>query len=106
MHEFALLAFGGLVTALAVRLVSQYGREAAGRASNLVLWMGLGVGYAYLVDFQIFTAWGMDVRSHTIGAVITGFMVGGMAMLWEEALDYFHSYAHRHDGSKGIRRAA
>ncbi len=105
MHEFALLAFGGLITALAVRLVSQYGREAAGRASNLILWLGLGVGYAYLVDFQIFSAWGIDVRSHAIGAVMTGFMVGGMAMLWEELIDYFHSYVSR-NGQKTLRRAA
>jgi hypothetical protein len=105
MHEFALLAFGGLVTALAVRLVSQYGRDAASRASSLVLWLGLGVGYAYLVDFQIFGAWGIDVRSHTVGAIMTGFMVGGMAMLWEEAIDFFHNYAHRGD-AKPLRRAA
>jgi hypothetical protein len=106
MHEFALLAFGGLVTALAVRLVSQYGRDGA-RASNLVLWMGLGVGYAYLVDFSMFTAWGVDVRSHTVGAIITGFMVGGMAMLWEEAIGFFQRYGHRYDEKKTtIRRAA
>jgi hypothetical protein len=48
----------------------------------------------------------MDVRSHHIGAVMTGFMVGGFAMLWEEALDYFHGYAERHNGSKSLRRAA
>ena len=106
MHEFALLAFGGLVTALAVRFVSQYAKDAAGRASSLLLWLGMGVGYAYLTDFQIFSAWGMDVRSHHIGAVITGFMVGGFAMLWEEALDYFHGYAERHNGQKSLRRAA
>jgi hypothetical protein len=106
MHEFALLAFGGLVTALAVRFVSQYAKDAAGRASSLLLWLAMGVGYAYLVDFQIFSAWGMDVRSHHIGAVMTGFMVGGFAMLWEEALAYFHSYAERHNGKKSLHRAA
>lgn len=106
MHEFALLAFGGLVTALAVRFVSQYAKDAAGRASTLLLWLMGGVGYAYLTDFQIFSAWGMDVRSHHIGAVMTGFMVAGFAMLWEEALDYIHSYAERHNGSKSLRRAA
>ena len=105
MHEFALLAFGGLVTALAVRLVSQYGRDAAGRASNLVLWMGLGVGYAYLVGFDMFSAWGADVRSDTIGYIITGFMVGGMALLWEEAIEFFRHYGH-HEEKKSLRRAA
>jgi len=106
MHGFAMLAFGGLVTALAVRFVSQYAKDAAGRASSLLLWLGFGVGYAYLTNFQIFTAWHMGVRSHHIGAVITGFMVGGFAMLWEEALDYLHSYTEHRNGQKSLRRAA
>lgn len=105
MHEFALLAFGGLVTALAVRLVSSYGRDMA-RASNLVLWMGLGVGYAYLTDFSIFNAWDIGVRSHSVGAIITGFMVGGLAMLWEEAITFVQHYAKPANGAKPLRRAA
>ncbi len=105
MHGFALLAFGGLAVALAVRLVSSYGRDMA-RASNLVLWLGLGVGYAYLADFSIFSAWGFDVRSHAIGAIVTGFMTGGMAMLWEEAIAYVQHFARPANGSKPLRRAA
>ena len=105
MHGFALLAFGGLAVALAVRLVSSYGRDMA-RASNLVLWLGLGVGYAYLADFSIFSAWGFDVRSHTVGAIVTGFMTGGMAMLWEEAITFVQHYARPANGSKTLRRAA
>ena len=104
MHEYALFAFGGLAVALAVRLLSSYGRDMA-RTSNLVLWVGLGVGYAYLTDFSLFAAWNIDVRSHAIGAIVTGFMVGGMAMLWEEAISFFQNYAHRGE-SKPLRRAA
>ncbi len=106
MHEFALLAFGGLVTALIVRLVSQYGRDAARLVGSLVLSMALGVGYAYLVDFQIFSAWGVDARSDTIATIVTGLMVGGLAMLWEEVIDFFHRYGHRHDEPTSLRRAA
>jgi hypothetical protein len=106
MHEFAILAFGGLVTAVIVRLMSAYGREVA-KTSNWVLYLGLGVGYAYLADFSIFTAWGLDVRSHMAGAIITGFMVGGFAWLWEEAIGFFHRYAHHaENGAKRLRRAA
>lgn len=106
MHEFAILALGGLVTAVAVRLMSSYGREAS-RASNWVLYFGLGVGYAYLVDFSIFSAWGMDVRNHMVGAIITGFMVGGMAWLWEEAVAFAQHYSQRYNGeAKKLRRAA
>jgi hypothetical protein len=106
MHEFAILAFGGLVTAVVVRLMSAYGREVA-KTSNWVLYLGLGVGFAYLADFSIFTAWGMDVRSHMAGAIITGFMVGGFAWLWEEAISFFQNYGQReHAESKRLRRAA
>jgi hypothetical protein len=106
MHEFAILAFGGLVTAVVVRLMSAYGREVA-KTSNWVLYLGLGVGYAYLADFSIFTAWGMDVRSHMAGAIITGFMVGGFAWLWEEAISFLQNYGTReHAESKRLRRAA
>lgn len=106
MHEFAILAFGGLVTAVVVRLMSAYGREVA-KTSNWVLYLGLGVGYAYLADFSIFSAWGMDVRSHMAGAILTGFMVGGLAWLWEEAISFAQHYSHHeHTESKRLRRAA
>src|SRR5437762_2611653 len=103
MHAFAILAFGGLAVALAVRMLSSYGRETS-RASNVVLWVGLGVGFAYLANFSIFSAWGIHVRNHAIGNIMTGFMAGGMAMLWEEAITYLSHY-HR-DEKKSLRRAA
>jgi hypothetical protein len=103
MYAFGLLAFGGLVIALAVRLMSSYGRE-VNKASNAVLWAGFGVGYAYLTDFSIFKAWGMGVRSHTVGAIMTGLMVAGFAWLWEEAIAFAQHYHVEH--TKRLRRAA
>ena len=50
--------------------------------------------------FSIFTAWHVSVRSHTVGTILTGFMLGGLAMLWEEAVAYFAHYYHREDNSK------
>ena len=104
MHAFAILAFGGLAVALSVRMLSSYGREMS-KASTVVLWVGLGVGFAYLAGFSIFGAWHVAVRSHTIGTILTGFMLGGMAMLWEEAVAYLSHYYHRED-KKSLRRAA
>lgn len=106
MHEFALLAFGGLAVALVIRFVSQYGDM--GRVPSVLLWLGLGVGYAYLTSYSIFDAWGIGVRSETVGSIMTGFMVGGMAMLWEEVIDFARSYAHRghEEPKKTLRRAA
>ena len=104
MHAFAILAFGGLAVALAVRMLSSYGREMS-RASTVVLWVGLGVGFAYLANFSIFGSWHIAVRNHAVGSILTGFMAGGMAMLWEEAFSYLSHYYHR-DEKKSLRRAA
>ena len=54
---------------------------------------------------DLFTAWHISVRSHTVGAILTGFMTGGMAMLWEEALAYFSHYYHREE-KRSLRKAA
>lgn len=104
MYEFAVLAFGGLVTWLASKLVSQYGREMPG-AGGFVLLAALGVGYAYLADYSIFSAWGIGVRSDAIGHIVTGFMVAGLAHLWEVGMDFMHGFAHG-SHEKKLRRAA
>lgn len=106
MYEFAILMFGGLATWLGTKLVSQYGKEMT-RTSGYVLMAGLGVGYAYLVDYSLFEAWGIAVRSDTIGHVITGFMLAGVAHVWDHAFDYMHALAHGNGrGAKRLSRAA
>jgi hypothetical protein len=106
MHEFAILAFGGLVVWLVHKLLSQYGRELT-KASGVILTMALGVGFAYLVNYSLFAAWGIGVRNEAIGTVVTGFMVAGIALLWEEAIGFFRSYATKEHGeAKKLRRAA
>lgn len=104
MYEFAVLIFGGLVVWLAGKLVSQYGREMPG-ASGYVLMAALGVGYAYLADYSIFSAWGIGVRSDAVGHIVTGFMVAGLAHLWEEAMHFMRGFAHGNHEKK-LRRAA
>jgi hypothetical protein len=107
MHEFAILAFAGLAIALSVRILSTYVKELT-RLSTVVLWVGLGVGFAYLANYSIFAAWGIGVRSEPIGMVLTGFMAGGLAMLWEEAISFFRAYTHQEPSKtdKPLRRAA
>ena len=106
MYQFAILAFGGLAVWLVGKLLAQHGPDMA-RTSSLVLMAGLGVGYAYLVDYSLFAGWHAVVRNATIGHVITGFIVAGVAMLWDEAIDFTRSYAAGHgEAKKPLRRAA
>jgi hypothetical protein len=105
LYQLALLLFGGLAVWLVGRLVAQYGPGMA-RASHAVLMCLLGVGYAYLVDYSLFSGWHTAVRNATIGHVVTGFIVAGVAMLWDEVLDFMHGWAHTHEEAKPLRRAA
>lgn len=106
MYEFAILAFGGLVTWLAMKFVGEHGRD-LNKLGSVALTMALGVGYAYLVNYSLFAAWDIGVRSETIGIVITGFMVAGFSMLWEEATSFFRGHAGKGaDESAKLRRAA
>ena len=107
MYQFAILAFGGLAVWLVGKLLAQHGPDMA-RASSLVLMAGLGVGYAYLVDYSLFSGWHMGVRNATIGHIMTGFILAGVAMLWDEALDFMRAWSGAHNGEakKPLRRAA
>jgi len=106
MYAFAILLFGGLAVWLVGKLLAQHGPDMA-RTSSLVLMAGLGVGYAYLVDYSLFAGWHAAVRNPTIGHIVTGFIVAGMAMLWDEAIDFVRAYGSGHsEVKKPLRRAA
>jgi len=106
MYQFAILLFGGLAVWLVGKLVAQYG-PAMARSWHVVEIAALGVGYAYLVGYSLFGGWHAAVRNDTIGKVITGFVLAGVAMLWDEALDFVRSYGASHGAEhKPLRRAA
>lgn len=97
MYEFAILVFGGLLVAKSVDLVRHMAKEVE-RLGVLILWFGAGVGFAYLVDYSIFSAWGVAARSGTIGTLVTGLMVGAFAAVWHEVLGLLHEFTHRYQG--------
>jgi hypothetical protein len=106
MYQFAILAAGGLAVWLVGKLLAQHGPDMA-RVSSVVLMCMLGVGYAYLVDYSLFSGWHATVRNDTIGHVVTGFIVAGVAMLWDEAIDFMHAWSSDHgEAKKPLRRAA
>ena len=105
MYQFAILAVGGLAVWLVGKILSQHGPDMA-RASSVAIMAGLGVAYAYLVNYSLFAGWHATVRNDAIGHVITGFIVGAVAMLWDEALDAMHAWATSHGEKKTLRRAA
>jgi hypothetical protein len=44
--------------------------------------VGLGIGAAWLADFDVFQLWGIPVREDWIGVTLTGLMIGGIAVVY------------------------
>jgi hypothetical protein len=42
--------------------------------------VGLGIGAAWLADFDVWQLWGMPAREDWIGVTLTGLMIGGIAL--------------------------
>lgn len=73
----ALLALGAFALAMfADRFVSL-----AHELWAIVL-VGLGIGAAWLADFNVFDLWGITVREPWIGVTLTGLMIGGLALVY------------------------
>jgi hypothetical protein len=51
--------------------------------------VAIGMGAAWLADFNPFAAWGMSARNATIGVTLTGFAIAGAAFFWREFLGLF-----------------
>lgn len=97
MYEFAILLLGGLVTAKAVDFLRGLAKEMHG--SGVLLLTGLvGVGVAFLMDFSIFTGWGVAVRADWVGTLLTGLFMGGLAGAWHHSLGMMREWAHRYHG--------
>jgi hypothetical protein len=43
--------------------------------------VGLGVGAAWLADFDVWQLWGIAVREDWIGVTLTGLMIGGIGLV-------------------------
>lgn len=47
-----------------------------------VLLAALGVGAAWLVDFSLWSSWGIPARADWIGVTLTGLALAGVAEFW------------------------
>lgn len=97
VYEFAILVLGGLVVAKTVDFLRNPLKDVS-KAAVVLLAMAVGVGYAYLFDYSIFAAWGVDVRAAWIGTLATGLFMGGLAGAWHQVLGMAREWAHRYHG--------
>lgn len=107
MYEFAILALVGLLTVKSVELIGHLTHKTMSGALELLATAAVGVIYAFAFDFSIFAAWGVDVRSETVGLIATGAFMTGLAALWREVTSMVSDWAHKSDSSSArISRAA
>jgi hypothetical protein len=93
MRVFGLLLLSGL----GVMAVANF----ADRFLSVVheLWTiaatGLGIGFAWLADFNLWKLWHLAVREDWIGVTLTGLILGGLAVFWRELVGFFASLSRK-----------
>jgi len=111
MYAFAVVALLGLAVLAVAKLADRYLSLAAEAWAFIML--GLGVGAAWLVNFNLFATWGLTVRNAAIGVTLTGLAIGGVAYFWREVLDFFGGLYRKYtnqaaslEKSENLRRVA
>jgi hypothetical protein len=70
-----------------------------------VLEVGLGIGIAWAVNFNLWSLWGMPMRAEWVAVTLTGVALGGMAQLFTEILAMFSGLGRKlHDEAETIEQ--
>lgn len=93
MYAFAMLALLGLAVLAVAQVAHRYLSLAAEFWSFALV--ALGVGTAWLVDFNLFQVWGLPVRNDTIGVTVTGLLIAGTGYFWRALLHFFTGLARK-----------
>src|SRR2546430_7808798 len=80
MYDFAVVALLALATLKLVDFLTDAVPQVQKMRSLLTF--VIAVGATVLLDYSVFAAWGVDIRSATVGTWITGFIVAGLTVPW------------------------
>ena len=104
MHVFALSLSLGLVALFLGRWVTRMLPAAIQRFEGAAC-LAFGLVLAWFADFDAWGAWGVPVREHWAGIVLTGLAIGGLAMVWGELMGFVHGIARKsNDEAEVIER--
>lgn len=93
MYGFGMVVLLGLAV-LGVGVIG-YRYLAIAREFWAALLVLLGIGVAWLADFDLFGTWNLIVRNHGIAVTLTGFAIGGVAYFWRGILEFFASLSRK-----------
>lgn len=93
MYVFGLMALLGLAVLGVSGIVNRY--LALATEAWAFMLVALGVGAAWLINLNMFAAWGIGVRNAAIGVTVTGLMIGGVGFFWREVLGIFRGFTRK-----------
>lgn len=111
MYGFGMIALLGL----AILAVGAIGYRYLARAREFwaLLLVLLGIGAAWLADFDLFGVWGLAVRDHAIAVTLTGLAIAGAGYFWRIVLEFFAGVSRKFtdeartiERKENLRRAA
>lgn len=102
MYEFAIVVLLGIGSFKLVDMINEY--VDLSKVHTLLTIM-LGVTVAWALDFSLFAAWGIDVRSAALGYVGTGLMIAAAGYATPQVFEHLAEViGHRRDAR--VRTAA
>ena len=95
MYEFAIVVLLGIGLFKLVDMLNEYVDLSK---VHTLLTIILGVVVAWALDFSLFGAWGLEVRSETLGFVGTGLMIAGAGYATPQVFEHVAEViGHRRD---------
>jgi hypothetical protein len=87
MYGFGMVVLLGLATFAVAAVAYRY--LSIAREFWALLIVLLGIGTAWLANFDLFGLWGLAVRDHAIAVTLTGFAIAGVGYFWRVILEFF-----------------
>jgi hypothetical protein len=106
MYVFAMAALLGLGVLFVATAAERYPPMRDARQLWAVLILALGIGTAWIADFDVWRLWGLPVRWAWVGTTLTGVMLAGLAGVWHELLGLFTGLGRKYqDEAARIEKA-
>ena len=107
MYQFAIVA---LLALAVVKLVDFIDGSVPGAGGfRPILTFVLALGAVWVLDYSLFSGFGVDVRTRAAGMWLTGFMVAGLTVPWRALFGYLTKSGAISDetlgGGQGVRAA-
>jgi hypothetical protein len=93
MYGFGMIALLGLAVVGVGTVAYRY--LSVAREFWALMIVLLGVGAAWLANFDLFAVWNLAVRDHAIAVTLTGLAVAGAGYFWRIVLDFFAGFSRK-----------